>query len=102
MSLPVANIHCLQQIYSPFSGLPVDGKDGPNESDPTLLFVFYGDAAIYAYVSSRLQNVSDGDVEEIEIEKLSSTLSVDGGLILKVDTDWNGVNYYGFAPTATP
>ena len=67
-----------------------------------MLFVFYGYAETYAYVSARLQNVGDGDVEEIKIEELSSTLSVDGGLILEVDTDWNGVNYYGFAPTATP
>jgi hypothetical protein len=98
MSLPTARIHCPDQIFSPFSGLPTDGEDGPNEKDSTLLFVYYGNAGDYAYISKRLQNLLDGNIESIAIETLHSVLSVDGGLILEVDTDWNGVNFYGFAP----
>jgi hypothetical protein len=30
---------------------------------------------------------------------LAEGLQIDGGLVLIVDTDWSGVNYYGFAPT---
>ena len=52
----------------------------------------------YAYVSERLQNLVDEDVEGIDIETLYSVLTIDGGLILEVDNDWNGVNFYGFAP----
>jgi len=98
MSLPTARIHCLEQVFSPFSGLPADGEGGPNEKDPTLLFVYYGNAGDYAYISNRLQNLVDGNVESIDIGMLHSALSIDGGLILEVDTDWNGVNFYGFAP----
>jgi len=98
MSIPTTRIHCLEQIFSPFSGLPADGEDGPNGKDSTLLFVYYGTAGEYAYISKRLQNLVDGNIEDIDIGTLHSVLSVDGGLILEVDTDWNGVNFYGFAP----
>ena len=98
MPLPVAKVHCLEQIFSPFSGLPADGDDGCNEKDSTLLFVYYGNAGLYAYVSERLQALVDGDVEDMDIEVLHSIASVDGGLVLEVDTDHNGINFYGFAP----
>jgi len=98
MPLPVASIHCLEQIFSPFSGLPAEKEEEPNEKDPTLLFIYYGDAAIYAYVSKRVHAIVDGDVEDLEIEELTKAISIDGGLMLEVDTDWNGVNFYGFAP----
>lgn len=100
MALPVARISHLGRIFSPFSGLPIDGKDmdGPNIQDPTLLFVYYANAGMHAYVSQRLMNLSDVDVENTDIDELAGLLSVGGGLILEVDTDWNGLNYYGFAP----
>ena len=98
MSLPIARVRRLEQIFSPFSGLPADGKDGPNENDPTLLFVYYGNTGEYAYVSKRLQGSMEGNIEDVDIKELHSTLSIDGGHVFEVDTDWNGVNYYGFAP----
>ncbi len=99
MALPVSKLHYLGQIYSPFSGLPADGEDGPNEGDPTLLFIYYGNASMFGYVSKRVQDAVS-DVEDIDIDELPGILSVDGGVVFEVDTDWNGINYYGFAPTA--
>ena len=98
MALPVAKIRCLEQIYSPFSGLPAGSEEEPDGTDPTLLFVFNGMAGEYEYVSKRLQGLVDGDVEDVDVEDLVADLSVDGGLVLEVDADWNGVNTYGFAP----
>ena len=98
MSIPVVRIHCRDQICSPFSGQPADGKDGPNKKDPTLLFVYYGDPGIYAYSSQRLRNLMNEDIEYLDAEALHTHADIDGGFILEVETDLNGVNYYGFAP----
>jgi hypothetical protein len=97
--LPIIRIHYLGQIFSPFSGHPSDGENGPSVEDASLLFVFHGDAGIFAYVSDRIQALLLDDIETLGVEGLANLLEIDGGLILKVDTDWNGINYYGFAPT---
>lgn len=98
MPLPLVQVHCLTQIFSPFSGLPADGDKGPNQQDDTLLFVYYGDATQFAYVSSAVLDAVKADPDELEVEDLQEALSMKGGFIMEVDTDWNGVNYYGFAP----
>ena len=98
MALSVGRIKSENQIYSPFSGLPAHGEDGPNEEDPTLLFVYYGDAGLYGYVSEHLQSIIGNDVEETLVEDMHSVVSDDGGFILEVDAGWNGVNTYGFKP----
>lgn len=100
MPVPIARVHYREQIYSPYSGLPADGKDGPNRKDPTLLFVYYGESGIYAYVNQRLRYSMNEDIEYLVAENLHSSIDIDGGLILEVETDVNGVNYYGFAPAA--
>jgi hypothetical protein len=96
MAVSLARTHHLGQVYSPFSGQPADGDDGPNEGDPTLLFVSYGGE--FAYVSDRLKALVDVVAENVDMADLTDVLTIDGGLILEVDTDWNGVNHYGFAP----
>jgi len=101
MPLSTVEFGYLGTVYSPLSGLPADLEDGPNEDDPTLLFAYYGDAGLYAYISQRLLDVLDDDVEETDPLDLGQGLQIDGGLMFIVDTDWNGVNYYGFAPTET-
>jgi len=98
MSIPVVRVHCRDQIFSPFSGLPADGKDGPNKKDPTLLFVYYEKTSIYAYISQRLRYSLNEDIEYLEPENLHAAIDIDGGLIMEVETDREGVNYYGFAP----
>ena len=98
MPIPVVRVHCRDQIYSPYSGQPADGKDGPNRQDPTLLFVYYGDRGIYAYVSERLKYSMTEDLEYLDAEAVHTYIDIDGGLILEVETDVEGVNYYGFAP----
>jgi hypothetical protein len=99
MPLPTIKFAYLGTIHSPFSGLPADLEEGPNEDDPTLLFAYYGDAGLYAYTSPRLLDVLDDDLDETDPLDLAHGLQIDGGLVLTVDTDWSGVNYYGFAPT---
>lgn len=99
MPIPIARVHCRDQIFSPYSGLPADGKDGPNKKDPTLLFVYHGDVGFYAYVSERLKYSLNEDIQYLEPENLHASIDIDGGLILEVETD-SAVNYYGFAPAA--
>lgn len=98
MPIPVARIHCREQIYSPYSGLPADGKDGPNKHDPTLLFIYYGEPGIYAYSSQRLRNLLNEDIEYLDAEALHNHIEIEGGLVLEVETDVKGISYYGFAP----
>ena len=98
MPIPVVRVHCRDQIYSPFSGVSAESKDGSYKKDPTLLFVYHGDAGIYAYVSERLRNLMNEDIEYLDAEALHRHIDVDGGLVMEVETDVNGVNYYGFAP----
>jgi hypothetical protein len=38
MPLPTVEFAYEGTIHSPFSGLPADSEEGPNENDPTLLF----------------------------------------------------------------
>ena len=101
MSLPVTKISYLRDIYSPFSGLPSElGECGgeANQSDPSLLFIYYGNSSGYAYVSSRVVELVDGDPENFTPVELAERLAIEGGLVLQVDNGWNGVNSYGFAP----
>ena len=98
MSIPVARVHCRDPIFSPFSGQPAEVKGAPNKKDPTLLFVYYGETGFYAYVSQRLMNSMNEDIEYLDAEELHTHIDIDGGLILEVETDVRGVNYYGFAP----
>jgi hypothetical protein len=97
MPIPIARVHCRDQIFSPYSGLPAESKDGPNKKDPTLLFIYYGNTGIYAYASQRLKYSLNDDIEYLEPENLHASIDIDGGIIIEVETD-NGINYYGFAP----
>lgn len=101
MPLPITNVHYLGTVHSPFSGQAADTEDGSNTSDTTLLFVHYGDATIWDYISPRvLDQLPDdaGDPEDLDPEGLAALLDIDGGMVMVVDTDRNGVNHYGFAP----
>ncbi|UPG69161.1 hypothetical protein [Gordonia hongkongensis] len=93
-------MHYLGAVHSPFSGLPAENEDGPNNADPTLLFIFYGDATHWGYISPKLAETLGADEDELELEPedLEECLTIDGGIVLRVDTDWSGVNVYGFAP----
>jgi hypothetical protein len=98
MPLPTVEFAYLGMIHSPFSGLPAESDDDPNEDDPTLLFAYYGNAGLYGYISPRLRDVLKDDGDDTDPLELAQDLQIDGGLMLTVDTDWNGLNYYGFAP----
>lgn len=99
MPVPTIEFRYLGAVYSPFSGLPADSEDGPNETDPTLLFTYYGDAGEYGFISPRLGNDLAEQAADLEPLDLAEALQIEGVLVMVVDTDWNGVNYYGFAPT---
>jgi hypothetical protein len=98
MSIPVAIIHCRDQIFSPYSGLPADPGGEPNTKDPTLLFIYHGVPGIYTYVSKRLEYLLNEDVESIVAGNLHDHLDIDGGLILEVVNDTDDPSFYGFAP----
>ena len=98
MAVPIVKIHYTGQVYSPFSGEPADGETGPNETDASVLFVYYGNAGEFAYVSDRMKTLTDLDREQLDIEALHGAITINGGVIMEVDNDWNGVNHYGFAP----
>jgi len=85
------------EIYSPYTDQIVVDKDGEiNEGEGSLLFVYYGMAGGYAYISEKLKELIDEDIENIDIEGLTSKITINEGTLLEVDCGWNGINYYGF------
>jgi hypothetical protein len=99
MPMSTIEIGYLGQVFSPFSGQPTELNDeGPNQTDPTLLFVYYGMAGAWDYMSPRFPTEVTRFVDNVEPAELAESLDVDGAVMFVVDTDWNGINYYGFAP----
>ncbi len=98
MSLPRVEIKTLQAFYSPFSGLLLEGEDVDVSDDSTVLFIYYGALGEFAHLSDRVVQTVGEDAEDVDIEELIERLDYPGGFVIQVDTDWNGINYYGFAP----
>lgn len=90
-----------QSVFSPFTGAVADGPDGPNENDPSLLFVHYGNAGLYAYISKtvidHLHGEDTADIEGLTPDELIDQLSLPNAFALEVDTSRDGTKYYGFA-----
>ena len=103
MPLPSIKISYTDTIYSPFSGLPAEDDSGTNRNDPTLLFAYYGDASVWGYISPSLAEALGTSEDEIELKPadLEAGLEIEGGVIIRVDNDWNGVNTYGYAPAGS-
>ena len=103
MPIFVARISAeLEQVYCPFTGKPIHGDDGVN-AIRSLLFVYYGDAGDYGYVSHALVTMLTGleiecgaDDVPLSPEELAKKLNVDRAFILEIDAGWNGINSYGF------
>ena len=92
----------LDQVYCPFTGQPVHTGDGVRAL-PSLLFVYYGNAGEYGYVSDALVTMlkdigipCTADDVPLSPEELAEKLTSDRAFILEFDTGWNGVNSYGF------
>ena len=99
MPLPTVKFRYLGEVHSPFCGLPAELNDeGPNEEDATLLFIYYGMSGTFDYVSPRFPSELTRFIDNVGPTEMAEALDIDGGILLVVDTDWNGVNYYGFAP----
>ena len=103
MAVPTVTIEAqVDQVYCPFTGKPVHGDDGVSPMD-SLLFVYYGDAAEYAYVSEALvllleQAGTEASTDEIGLEpgEVAGKLDLKSCFVLNVDGGWNGVNSYCF------
>ena len=89
-------------IYSPFSGQPADGEEGPNVEDETVQWIYYGNAATSAHVGGRvlavLGNIGEDEASQIDFVVVMDAAKKAGCLVLEVDTGWNGLNWYGFVP----
>jgi len=103
MPISVAKIVAdVDQVYCPFTGRAIHGDDGVNPL-PSLLFVYYGGAGDYGYISEPLVKLlkdlgiecSTDDVS-LAPEELAEKLDSDRAFILEIDAGWNGVNSYGF------
>lgn len=67
MPLSTVNLRYVGQVHSPFSGLPAELNDeGPNQADPTLLFVYYGMVGEWGYVSPRSPSELTRFVDNLE------------------------------------
>lgn len=99
----IVEIRNVESIYSPFTGQPADSEetDGPNVSDPSLCFIHYGDAGLFGYVSERILAAAKvagiENVEDLDPEDLLESIEIPNSVTLKVDTGFNGTNYYCFA-----
>ncbi|OKH76419.1 hypothetical protein EB72_01435 [Mycobacterium sp. SWH-M1] len=99
MALPAVEFRYLDQIHSPFSGIPAGLDDeGVNHEDPTLLFVYCGDVSEWSYVSPRFPSEFTRFIDNVEVDEVAQSLDIDGAVLLVVDADWNGIDYYAFAP----
>lgn len=79
MPLPTIELNYLGTVHSPFSGLAADSDDGANVTDPSLLFVYYGNASIWDYVSARLANQLPEDVDELDPIELAEIVEIPVG-----------------------
>lgn len=52
----------------------------------------------WAYVSPRFPAELTRFIDNLEPDEVAESLDIDGGIVLVVDTDWNGIDYYAFAP----
>lgn len=87
-------------LYSPFSGDSALIGDDANSDDNTLLFIYYGGANTFAYVSERLLKAIGKSEDELELEDLLDDTQLDDTAVFEADDSWNGLNYFGFAPLA--
>ncbi len=88
-------------VYSPFSGKRASTERGPNTRDKTLLFIYYGDSGEYGFISGRVMRALGKDQDSVRRLSPASLLKktlLPGRMALEVDTGWNGVNFYAFAP----
>ncbi len=103
MSAPIVETRSNGTLHSPFTGQPADDEEGPNEDDPTLLFIWHGNAGLYGYVgewtAQALRKVGIEDPETLAPSELAARLEIPGALVLRVDAGRYGVNFYGFAPS---
>jgi hypothetical protein len=85
------------EVFSPYTGNCVTGKDGEIiENDESLLFVYIGMVEDYGYISERFRDLVDVEIESMDILDLESKINNIKGTLIEVDNGWNGVNYYGF------
>ncbi|GAA2435227.1 hypothetical protein [Mycolicibacterium llatzerense] len=63
-----------------------------------MLFVYCGMVSQWDYISPRFPSEVIRFVDDAEPDEFTESLEIDGAIMLVVNTDWNGVNYYGFAP----
>jgi hypothetical protein len=88
-----------QLIYSPYTGnAPHDMEGEINENDPSLLYVYWGMAGDFGYISDKFREIIDQEIEnDIDMWSLDNLLSNEEGILFEVDCGrWNGVNFYGF------
>lgn len=98
MAVAKVSIKQPETLYSPFSGDSALIGDEANSDDNTLLFIYYGAANTFAYISERLLKAIGKSEDEIELEDLLDNARLDDTVVFEADDDWNGLNYFGFAP----
>lgn len=98
MPIPIIEIgEQVEKLYSPFSGIVIDPEEGIDESDPSILFTNYDNAA--CYISQRLIDHLEGVKNNTIItEEIAAQITIPGAVIFRHDCGWNGVMLYGFAP----
>ena len=104
MPIPKVRIETTyERIFSPFTGQPVETDDGLGH-EPSTLFVYYGDAGEYAYVSPdlvRAFNQKGVECAEDDLpfapDEVAEKLDLPACFMREIDSGWNGVNYYCFS-----
>jgi len=85
------------EVFSPYTGNCVTGKDGEIiEDDNSLLFVYSGMIGDYVYISDQLNSLIESEIESLDMDELVVKINHMEGTLMKVDNGWNGVNYYCF------
>jgi hypothetical protein len=100
MSIPRVDAELIEAFFSPYSGKPAELGDGRlNGSDPTLLFVYCGNAAHFAYLGQRMaQLLESRGIDDACPNDIAQSILLEGAVIFAINNGWDGVNFYGFAP----
>jgi hypothetical protein len=85
------------RLHSPFTGEQIETDEGLNEQARGLLFCYYGNAGMYAYIAKTFIDrigLAPNDAEDMEPEDLAARATDPCAILFEVDTGWNGVNWY--------
>ncbi len=100
MPIPVLKLkHEGSTVYFPLYGKAATSSNGPNVRDPDLLFVYFGMAGDWGYVSKSVREAVEAagkKLDRLSPRAVCRLLDLPSAICLEVDTGWNGVDWFAW------